>query len=120
VTFVNSRTGNTNDASGTYPLGETTVAWDAFDDCSNHACGWTTVVVEDTTAPVVDCEAAEQVLWPANHELVDIGLSVLVTDACDPDPEIAITVTSDEHPATAPGSGGVKHCPDAVVCGESV
>ena len=29
-------------------------------------------------------------------------------------------MTSDEHPVTAPGTGGAQHCPDAIVCDESV
>jgi len=119
VSFLNSRTGATNDASGTYPLGDTTVAWDAADSCDNHACGWTTVAVVDTTAPVVDCSAAGT-LWPPNHQMEEIGLGIDVVDACDPSPAITISVTSDEDPATESGAGGANHCPDAIVCGESV
>lgn len=116
VTFQNSRTGPSNNASDTFPIGETVVAWDAVDDCANAACGWTTVTVTDTTPPVVDCDVAMDTLWPPNHKLVDVGFSADVTDACDPDPQVSITVTSDEDPGLVPGAGGEKHCPDALAC----
>ncbi len=120
VFFNNSRTGATNDASGTYPLGETTVAWDARDDCDNHSCGWTSITVEDTTPPLVSCGVARDEIWPPNHQFEDVGLTYEVTDACDLDPEVEVTVTSDEDPFTAPGAGGRIHCPDALVCGDTV
>ncbi len=120
VVFENSRTGLSNDASGTYPIGETTVAFDVVDTCQNHTCGWTTVTVQDTVAPVVACSVDKSVLWPPNHEMVDVGLEVIVEDTCDEAPLIDVSVTSDEHPKTAPGAGGPTKCPDAFGCADGL
>jgi peptidyl-Asp metalloendopeptidase len=89
--------------------------WTATDDDGN-ASGCTQIVtVEDTAGPEVTCGVAISELWPANHQFVDVGFTFSAVDDCDPEPAIAITVTSDEHAAAAPGAGGPQHCPDAVV-----
>ena len=73
------------------------------------------VVVADTTPPVVTCGVSRTALWPANHQMIDVGLSLSIEEACDPDPDVQILVTSDEHPANVAGAGGATHCPDAIV-----
>jgi hypothetical protein len=120
VALSNSETGAGADASGTFALGDTTVAWDAVDDCNNHSCGWTTITVEDTTDPVVTCGVEIDTLWPPNHQFVDVGLWYDVGEECDPNPTVDVSVTSDEHPATAPGAGGPIQCPDAHTCDGAV
>jgi CHRD domain len=43
----------------------------------------TTVTVQDTTPPVIRrVIASPNVLWPANHKMVPVRISVLATDAC--------------------------------------
>jgi len=45
----------------------------------------------------VSLEAAPNLLWPPNHEMVPVTLALTVTDACDPAPSCAIeSVTSNE------------------------
>ena len=64
---------------------------------------------------------AEDMLWPANHKYVDVGLGYAAADVCDTSAlAIDVTVTSDENPRDVGGAGGWKHCPDAVVDGETV
>ena len=93
-----------------------TRTWTADDGSGNMDSCVQTVTVEDTTAPEVSCSVAARRLWPPNHKFVDVGLTFNATDNCDPDPPaIEVSVTSDEHPADEPGSGGPTHCPDAVV-----
>lgn len=56
------------------------------------------LIDEDTTAPDVSAATDLTTLTPANHQLVNVGLSVAGTDACDPDPVVTVTVFSDEDP----------------------
>jgi hypothetical protein len=44
------------------------------------------------------------VLWPANHQLVDVAVNYVTTDNCDPSPDCTLSVTCNE-PANGPGSG---------------
>jgi hypothetical protein len=53
-TFVNDFTGTEN-ASGNYPLGVTTVTYTATDECGNVATCEFTVTVQDEEAPVITC-----------------------------------------------------------------
>ena len=54
LTFENDFN-NTQNASGTYPLGETVVTWIAIDGCGNMARCTTIVTVIDTIPPQVFC-----------------------------------------------------------------
>jgi len=120
VAFTNSRTDGGYDASDTYPLGANTVAWDVVDDCANHTAGWSTVTVVDTTDPVVTCGVARDALFPPNHQFEDVGLWYEVVEDCDAAPDVEVSITSDEDPATAAGAGGPVHCPDAMTDGADV
>lgn len=109
-----------NDAPALFPYGcppagqTTTVTFTGTDQCANSATDDSTVTVVDTTAPTVSCSVATSELWAPYHGFVDVGFSFTTGDVCDPDLDIAITVTSDE-PAIAHGDGGPIHCPDAIV-----
>ncbi|MBI3950876.1 MAG: hypothetical protein HY314_10540 [Acidobacteria bacterium] len=50
-------------------------------------------------------------LWPPNHDLVNVGLSVSATDSCDPNPTVTVTVYGDEDDEEPTGDG--THSPDA-------
>ena len=54
VTITNNITG-TNDASGFYEVGTTTILWTATDECGNTVSGQTIVTVNDTEAPSITC-----------------------------------------------------------------
>jgi hypothetical protein len=58
---------------------------------------------------------AVDTLWPPNHQFVDVGLAITVSDLSDTALGIAIAVTSDEDPALEQGSGRLVHCPDAII-----
>jgi hypothetical protein len=115
-----------NDAPALFPSGclpgaETTVTFDAVDGSGIVGTAQSTVTIQDTTEPTVSCQTAVDMLWPANHKMVDVGLSFAASDLCDTGAlAIEITVTTDEHPLDAGGAGGPIHCPDAVVDGETV
>ena len=82
--------------TATFPLGTTevtlTVSDGALDDSDTM-----TVVVEDTTDPMISVTVDPNLLWPPNHEMYDITATVLVTDTCDPNPTFVLkSVTSSE------------------------
>jgi len=88
----------------------------ATDSCGTSSAETQVVTVQDTTPPEVICGVAVPTLWPPNHKFVDVGLTFDASDNCDTEPlTIQVEVSSDEHPADEPGSGGPLHCPDAVV-----
>lgn len=99
------------------PPGQATmVTFSATDSSDNTGTDTSSITVQDTTPPDLACSVQVDELWPPNHKWTDVGLDVVATDTCDgAPPSISIGVTSDEHPATAPGSGGPNHCPDAIV-----
>jgi hypothetical protein len=70
-----------------------------------------TVTVVDTTKPVVSSSVAETRLWPPNHELVNVGLTVLATDNCAASPTIQVRVFSNEDDEADTGDGSFS--PDA-------
>jgi len=73
-----------------------------------------TVVEADTTPPVVSCSVERDSLWPPDrHEMVDVGFTFEVKDNADPQPELTVTVTSDE--PTMIQMEEMKWAPDASV-----
>jgi hypothetical protein len=76
---------------GTYTLTYTVV--DAF---KSSASATRTVVVVDTTPPVVGHVSVDKaVLWPPNHKLVNVTVNYSATDACS-DVNCSLSVTSNE------------------------
>ncbi|MFN0009795.1 MAG: hypothetical protein ACKVXR_18020 [Planctomycetota bacterium] len=67
------------------------------------------VVPAPVEPPEVSCALESGLLWPPNHELLDVGLGVSV--AHDAPTTLTVAVYSDEDDS-APGSG--RHAPDAV------
>ena len=68
-----------------------------------------------TVPPEVACSVDLDLLWPPNHDLVDVGLSFVVDDQ-DPDPVIQVFVFSNEDDEEPTGSG--NHSPDSKDDGE--
>jgi hypothetical protein len=61
--------------------GATTIAFAATDDAGNAEAQKTVVVRIDKTAPTVTCKAGPGTLWPVDHRLVPITVTVKVADA---------------------------------------
>jgi len=80
-------------ATATDPDGNTS----EFSNCKNEA-------------PVATCSVATTELWPPNHNLINVGLSVVATDNC-PSPVVSIQVFSDEDDEAPTGDGNFS--PDA-------
>lgn len=66
----------------------------------------TTVSVVDAQAPTIDAVQAEPgTLWPPNHQMIDVGLSVQVTDNCDPSPSCRIVEVASNEADDGRGDG---------------
>jgi hypothetical protein len=106
VTVTNSYTSGGADASGTYPLGTTTVTYSASDIYGDHQSCQTTITVADTIPPVVTVGSSPSMLWPPNHRMVSITNTLVATDICDPNPtNISICGATSNEPDDANGVG---------------
>jgi hypothetical protein len=96
-------------ASGsTFPLGSTTVQCTATDTHNNTAHGSFTVLVQDTTPPtIVSATASPGNLWPPNHKMVDVTVTVIATDLVDPAPMSHIVSVTSNQPDNGTGDGDV-------------
>ncbi len=84
-------------------LGEHVITLVVTDSAAETSEAEVTVVIEDTTPPIVTVSLEQISLWPPNHMLVDVGLAFEAVDACDPAPVASISsVTSDEPTGQSP------------------
>jgi HYR domain len=92
-------------ASGSFfPLGLTTVTCTATDAHGNPASASFTVLVADTTPPVVTVTLNPGILWPPNHKMVNIQVTVTTSDT-DPNPVCRITTVTSSEPVDDNGDG---------------
>jgi hypothetical protein len=98
--------GTTTDPLSYTEQGTYTVTWTYDDGNGNIATQAQTVIVKDTTPPVISNPiASPSVLWPPNHEMVSVTLSVSVKDNCDPVPVCQIVSVSSNEPENGLGDG---------------
>ncbi|HEV7572046.1 MAG TPA: HYR domain-containing protein [Thermoanaerobaculia bacterium] len=97
-------------ASGsTFPLGTTTVQCTATDTHNNTAHGSFTVTVRDTTPPtIVSITANPSSLWPPNHKMVAVTVTVIASDLVDPHPTSHIISISSNQPMNGNGDGNTS------------
>ena len=101
-------------AVDTSTIGEYTRTYNAVDDCGNPALPVTrTVSVQALPPDCSDAYADYDCLWPPFRQMVPVRI-LGVTDPDGGDVTISITsITSDEPTATAEGTAGPEHAPDA-------
>jgi alpha-tubulin suppressor-like RCC1 family protein len=95
-------------ASATVPItaeGTTTIAYKATDNAGNAEAEKTLVVRIDKTAPAVTCSASPGTLWPADHRLVPITVTVKVTDKGSGSAGFTLASVTSNEPDDAPGKG---------------
>jgi hypothetical protein len=98
----------TSDAPAVFPLGVTTVTFTATDGSGNITTAATTVTVTDTTPPVIAEVAAQpSSLWPPNHKMVPVTLTVDVSDICDATPSCTVVSITNE-PINGKGDGNTS------------
>lgn len=102
--------------SGCPPGQPSVVTVSATDSSGNLGSAKSTLTVQDSAPPLLSCAVGSSTLWPPNHDLRDVGFKAGAHDLCDGKPGVLdFHVTSDEQPATEPGSGGPGFCPDAII-----
>jgi uncharacterized repeat protein (TIGR01451 family) len=68
-----------------------------------------TITPVDTTPPSVEAIAADPArLWPPNHQMVPVTLSIATADACDEAPVCRITDVTANEPINGPGDGNTE------------
>ncbi len=89
-----------------FPLGVTTVGFTARDECGNSARASSSLDVRDTIPPELSLAVFPAVLWPPNHQLVEISAFANATDLCSaPTPRIVSVVSSEPDDAHGSGDG---------------
>jgi hypothetical protein len=82
------------------------VTWTYDDGNGNIATQAQTVIVKDTKPPVIsNLIASPSVLWPPNHEMVPITLTVSASDNCDSNPICQIVSVISNEPENGLGDG---------------
>ncbi len=94
-------------ASGAqFAIGSTPVSCTASDTRGNRATGSFSVTVEDTTPPeIVSISASPNTLWPPNHQMVNVVLTVVAVDTADSAPASRIVSVSSNQPVNGTGDG---------------
>ena len=99
-----------------FPMGVTDVFCTAIDAHLNSDTLSFPVTVEDTTPPeVTSITATPGVLWPPNHQMVDVVVTVTLVDAVDPAPTVQIISVTSNQPINGTGDGDVA--PDWEITG---
>jgi hypothetical protein len=94
-----------NDAPAIFPVGATTVTWEATDDSGNSGTDTQQVAIVDTVAPTLSVAVSPTELWPPNHKLITITATVATSDLCDATPTIRLVSIVSSEPDDATGDG---------------
>jgi hypothetical protein len=93
----------------TLPLGTTTITLVVNDGTLDSDPDTVDITVEDTTPPTINSISADpDVLWPPNHKMVEVTVSVEFEDICDPEPFCYILGVSSNEPINGPGDGNTE------------
>jgi hypothetical protein len=106
-TYTEQGASATDDVDGTVPVttngsvdtgtpGNYVVTYTAVDAAGNTTVATRTVDVVDTTDPSVSVTVGTGSLWPPNHKMVPVVLTVSASDVGDTNLEVTVEVTSNE------------------------
>jgi hypothetical protein len=90
-----------------FPLGRNRVGLEVSDpEGESSPTDFGLVVIADTTPPVIESiVAVPDELWPPNHRMVPVTLTVDVTDVCDSMPVCSISGVESNEPVNGQGDG---------------
>jgi len=92
--------------SGLFPLGPTLVTLTVTDGKGGVDADDVLIVVEDSTPPVLICTTDRIALWPPRHQMVEVEISVIVSDACSTPAAMTVSCTVESsEPDDAKGDG---------------
>lgn len=93
-------------SGSTFALGTTTVSCSAHDAAGNSTSGAFMVTVRDTTGPAITAIAASpSSLWPPNHKMADVIVSVTAVDLVDSAVTASIISVTSNQPTEGTGDG---------------
>lgn len=87
------------------PLGDHDVTLRVTDSAGNTGTDTVAVRVLDDAPPTLSVSADPAVLWPPNHRLVPVHVSLAAADLCDPSPRVRLVSVTSSEPDDAPGAG---------------
>lgn len=97
-------------------MGTTPVTLTVTDDKGASASCTATVTVVDQQPPTIkSVTASPNVLWPPNHKMVPVTVSVSASDLCDTAPSCRIASVSSNEPVDGLGDGDMA--PDWEITG---
>jgi len=110
VTFVTTATNGgiivcTPPSGSTFALGETTVTCTATNDGGSDTDSFTVTVVDTTPPQILSVDATPAVLWPPNHQMVNVTVAVVAFDVADPNPVSRIISVTSNQPVNGTGDG---------------
>jgi hypothetical protein len=99
-----------------FPVGTTTITYIATDAAGNTSTATQTVVVKDTTPPVIESlTASPNVLWSPNHKMARVTVNASTSDNCGGKLVCRITSVSSNEPVNGLGDGDTS--PDWEILG---
>jgi hypothetical protein len=87
------------------PLGTHTFTVTVRDGNGGSDSDTVAITVVDSTPPDLEVALSPSILWPPNHQLVDVTASVQATDVCDPAPAVALLSIVSSQPDDHRGDG---------------
>jgi hypothetical protein len=97
-------------ASFSLPVGSHTLTLEVTDPAGLTSTTSVTVTVADTTAPVISsASVSPNAVWPPNHKMVPVSVTVSLADACGGPAECVIASVSSNEPADGLGDGDVAN-----------
>ena len=91
------------------PLGTTTITLVVNDGKVDSDPDTVDITVVDTTPPTIhSVSASPDVLWPPNHKMVEVTVTVVATDICDAAPVCWILGVNSNEPINGPGDGNTE------------
>jgi len=95
-------------SGSTFALGTTTVNCSATATTGSTSGSFTVTVVDTTPPSIVSITASPNNLWPDNHKMVDVTLSVILSDLVDAHPTAHIVSVTANQPINGPGDGNTN------------
>ena len=94
-------------AGNFFPVGVNNITYTATDASGNAAQATQTITVNDDTPPVITGASVDKpILWPSNHQMVDVTVNYTATDNCG-----AVNATlgvSSNEPVNGTGDGSTE------------